>query len=108
MHEYKLACYDHHVRTGKMFATETGDAFGPAWIINFPTKQDWRDPSLLRWIKYGLVDLKLCIINNNIKSIAIPALGVGCGGLPWKEVQACINFQLYDLEDVNIQVYLPR
>ena len=83
MNEYAKACKAKQLQTGKMFITETGELMGPKWIINFPTKQHWRSPSKLEWIMAGLNDLKTFIINNNVKSIAIPPLGAGNGGLDW-------------------------
>lgn len=51
------------------------------WIINFPTKDDWRDPSRIEWIKTGLVDMLQQAETLQIQSIAVPLLGCGLGGL---------------------------
>ena len=81
MLKYTEACRSNKVVTGKMFITETDELVGPRWIVNFPTKQHWRSPSQIKWIEEGLVDLRNFIINNKVKSIAIPPLGAGNGGL---------------------------
>lgn len=57
----------------------------PAYIINFPTKSHWRDPSKLDYIRWGLTALRGVIPELNIRSIAVPALGadsVACRGHP--------------------------
>ena len=84
---YEAACKQKEVRVGHMFVTETGDLIGPKLIINFPTKQHWRGDSKMEWIDAGLEDLKRVIIEKGIRSIALPPLGSGNGGLKWEEVR---------------------
>lgn len=78
-------------------------------IINFPTKQDWRQPSKLEFIQIGLLKLKELILKEKITSIAIPPLGAGNGGLNWNTVkEELINFSnnLHEI-DINIFIYEP-
>jgi len=107
MAEYTKACKAKQVQTGQMFVTETDELMGPKWVVNFPTKQHWRSRSKLEWITEGLEDLKSFILINHIKSIAIPPLGAGNGGLDWPIVKEKIEQCLTELEDVNILVYEP-
>ncbi len=107
MREYAKACKLGEVVTGKIFVTETGELMGPKWIINFPTKQHWRAKSKIEWIDDGLVDLRRFIVDNNVKSIAIPPLGAGNGGLNWQDVKPKIQKALGDLDKVSILVYEP-
>jgi len=107
MEEYVRACKAKQVHTGKVFVTETGELMGPKWVVNFPTKQHWRSPSKIEWIDQGLDDLKYFITTNKIKSIAIPPLGAGNGGLDWHVVRQHIEKVLADLEGVEILVYEP-
>lgn len=107
MAEYNSACKLDLVHTGKMFVTKTGDLVPPYWIVNFPTKQHWKNRSQLEWIDKGLDDLKQFIVNNNIKSIAIPPLGAGNGGLEWQIVKSLIVAKLADLEQVDILIFEP-
>lgn len=107
MQEYAEACKAGQVQTGKMFITRTDEATGAQWIVNFPTKQHWRGYSEIEWIDNGLIDLRRFIIDNNIKSIAIPPLGAGLGGLRWQDVKPRIVDALQDLSDVNIIIYEP-
>ncbi|HWU76763.1 MAG TPA: macro domain-containing protein [Rhodanobacter sp.] len=104
---YSAACKQGEVRTGQMFVTERSAVLGPRWIINFPTKQDWRTKTRLLWVVDGLADLRRVIVDNNIRSIALPPLGCGNGGLNWAEVRPKIEEALGNLDGVDIQVYEP-
>lgn len=104
---YVAACQAGELRVGKMFVTQTGQVSGPRWVVNFPTKQHWRQPSQLRWVSDGLVDLRRFIAQHQVRSIAIPALGAGLGGLAWPDVRAAIESALAELDDVQITVYEP-
>src|SRR5882757_8496866 len=67
---YTDACKKEQIKIGHMFVTERQNwVGGPKWIINFPTKQHWRNPSKIEWIRDGLQDLKRFILKNGIRSI---------------------------------------
>lgn len=104
---YEAACKAKKVKLGEMFVTERVDLLGPKYIINFPTKAHWRFPSKLEWIEHGLNDLKRVIESKRIKSIALPPLGAGNGGLEWDDVRELIVKWAEDLTDVRIVVYAP-
>lgn len=105
---YQDACKEKAVHIGRVFATERRDVMGgPKWIINFPTKEHWRAPSRIEWIEAGLGDLRTFIERNAIRSIALPPLGSGNGGLDWKEVRPVIVRALEPLKQVSIIVYEP-
>ncbi|MBS0348634.1 MAG: macro domain-containing protein [Proteobacteria bacterium] len=103
---YAAACKAKEVKTGKMFVTSVHELDGPRWIINFPTKQHWRAPSRMEWVAEGLQDLRRFLIELQVKSIAIPPLGAGNGGLEWDEVREQIEQALGDL-DIDILVFEP-
>ncbi len=103
---YAAACKAKEVRTGRMFVTEVNELGGPRWIVNFPTKQHWRGNSRMEWIVEGLQDLRRFLIENKVKSVAIPPLGAGNGGLDWAEVRLHIEAKLADL-DSQIIVFEP-
>ncbi|UZT77098.1 macro domain-containing protein [Ectopseudomonas chengduensis] len=103
---YASACKAKQVQTGKMFITEVRELDGPRWVINFPTKRHWRSPSQMAWITEGLEDLRNFLIENQVKSIAIPPLGAGNGGLEWDAVREHIEATLSDLE-TEILVFEP-
>jgi O-acetyl-ADP-ribose deacetylase (regulator of RNase III) len=105
---YAQACKDKLVDTGNLYVTEdTSLMSGKKIIINFPTKKDWRKPSEYTYIELGLIELNKYIRTNRIKSIAIPPLGAGNGGLEWNKVKNLIEKYLSDSE-CEIQIYLPN
>lgn len=107
MQAYAKACNAEEVVTGKMFVTATNELMGPKWIVNFPTKQHWRSKSKMQWIEDGLQDLRFFIEKNQVKSIAIPPLGAGNGGLDWQAVKSKIEHALGDMQGVDIWVFEP-
>ena len=104
---YEQACKRREVRVGHMLVSSNEAHWGPRWIINFPTKRHWRNPSRIEWVEAGLSDLTECIRRLNIKSIAIPPLGCGNGGLDWNVVKDLIASRMESLESVDVRVYVP-
>lgn len=104
---YAAACERGEVQIGRMLVSENTGTAGPRWIIHFPTKQHWRHPSRLEWIEQGLEDLRRTIVTLGIRSIAVPPLGCGQGGLQWSAVRPLIGSALGDLPDVEVTVFEP-
>jgi O-acetyl-ADP-ribose deacetylase (regulator of RNase III)/uncharacterized protein YwgA len=104
---YHKACKNGEVQIGKMFITETNNLTNPKYIINFPTKQDWRAKSEYDYIEKGLADFIKQIQALDIQSVAIPALGAGNGGLDWTIVRPMIEKALEFLPTVQIELYEP-
>jgi O-acetyl-ADP-ribose deacetylase (regulator of RNase III) len=104
---YAAACESGEVQIGKMFVTAGVELDGPRWIINFPTKKHWRQPTKLDWVRDGLMALKEVIREKGIKSIALPPLGCGNGGLDWAVVRPLLERTLGDLPGVEVIVYEP-
>lgn len=105
---YARACSEGTVTTGRMFVThDRSPQTGEKIIINFPTKQHWRNASQYSYIEEGLANLVELIQEKSISSIAIPPLGAGNGQLEWPKVKALIEEYLGDLE-VNVFVYEPH
>ncbi len=91
--DYRQRCYIGAVKTGEMdwhWADKMSMA-KPTLIVNFPTKQDYCDPSLISYIQDGLDNLVYGCLLRKIESIAIPALGCGLGGLQWDAVKPLIE-----------------
>lgn len=103
---YAKACKAGEVKTGQMFTTPVQELDGPSWIINFPTKQHWRAPSRMEWVEEGLQDLRRFLVEERIRSVAIPPLGAGNGGLAWPAVRQRIERALGDL-DIDVEVFEP-
>jgi O-acetyl-ADP-ribose deacetylase (regulator of RNase III) len=104
---YAAACSRGELQPGRMFVFETGSMTNPKYTINFPTKRHWRRKSRLSDIESGLASLTKEITVRDIRSIAIPPLGSGLGGLYWPEVRPLIEHTLLPLADVKVVVYEP-
>lgn len=105
---YAAACVQNDIEIGKMFVFETGYVVYPYYIINFPTKRHWKNKSRLEYIDLGLLALVEEIRLRNIKSIAIPPLGCGLGGLDWNDVQPKIEEALQQITNLKIIIYEPK
>lgn len=105
--QYYNACKRKEIKIGNTYITENASSEFPKYIINFPTKDHWRDPSNIEFVNKGLEDLKVQIYKLDIKSIAIPPLGSGLGGLSWDLVRESIEKHLSVLGNVEIFVYEP-
>jgi O-acetyl-ADP-ribose deacetylase (regulator of RNase III) len=104
---YAAACRRQEVQPGRMFVFETGRLTNPRYVINFPTKRHWRGKSRIEDIEAGLEALAEEIRRRGIRSIALPPLGCGLGGLEWTEVRSRIEQALGGLTDVRILVFEP-
>ena len=106
--DYAQACDKGKVRMGRMFVYRTDRMFHPKYIINFPTKRHWKAKSRLEDIELGLKDLMRVIKDLGIKSIAVPPLGSGLGGLNWEEVKRKIIDSFDGVLDVEVLLYEPK
>jgi len=104
---YEAACKRGEVQPGRMFVTNN-DMLGVKWIINFPTKRHWRYPSRFDDIDRGLDSLVSEIRDLGIRSIALPPLGCGLGGLDWVAVKETIFRKLSVLDNVDVVVFEPN
>ncbi len=103
-HEYKVACKEGRLKIGKMHWTRENNKI----IINFPTKNKWREKSRIGYIVEGLESLIYVVRELNITSIAIPPLGCGLGGLNWNQVRKILTDNLEQIsDDVTIYIYQP-
>jgi O-acetyl-ADP-ribose deacetylase (regulator of RNase III) len=79
---------------------------GNKCVVHFPTKDHWKNPSRLEWIDKGLADLLGLLEEQQIKTVAVPALGCGLGGLDWKEVRKLIHKHFLDTR-IICEIYQP-
>lgn len=105
---YEKACKAGAVRPGSMFITEPGLLHGPRFVINFPTKEHWKGKSRMEHVEAGLASLVEEVRARHIRSIAIPPLGCGLGGLPWPKVRERIERAFAALPDVEVLLYEPQ
>jgi len=104
---YERACRAGNVRIGHMMVFPTESLTNPKYIINFPTKQRWRERSKIEFIDAGLRDLIRVTKELSLKSIAVPPLGSGLGGLDWKVVRPRIEGAFAVLPDVRVTLFEP-
>ena len=106
-HTYAKACERREIKPGRMFVFETGTLTNPRIIINFPTKRHWRDNSVIEDIETGLKGLAKVIRDRDLRSIAVPALGSGLGGLEWSDVRPRMDKALGGFDNVEVVVFEP-
>lgn len=104
---YAAACKRGEVRPGRMLTVPTGELVGPRYVINFPTKRHWRGKSRMEDIEHGLVALVEEVRRLGLRSIAIPPLGCGLGGLDWEQVRPRIEQAFAALSHVRVLLYEP-
>lgn len=105
---YERDCKAGEVKLGKMQVYDLGGLVGgPRWIINFPTKGHWRAGSRIADIETGLNDLVATLKQLQIRSIAVPPLGCGNGGLDWRDVRPRIESAFSEVPEVRVLVFAP-
>jgi len=105
--EYEDAAKAGDVHVGQVLVTKNPALLGPRWIIHFPTKKHWRNPSQLAWIRDGLKDLVRVVRGRGIRSVALPPLGCGNGGLEWFQVRQEIEAAAAEMPEVDVLVFAP-
>jgi len=104
---YERACRAGGMKPGKVFVFSTGSLVNPKYIVNFPTKRDWRAKSQIEDIRIGLKSLVEEIRGLGISSVALPPLGCGLGGLSWKDVKPLIERAFAALPSTRILLFEP-
>lgn len=79
----------------------------PQFIINFPTKRHWKGKSRLVDIETGLGDLVAEVKRLGIRTLGVPPLGCGNGGLDWRDVRPMIESALSNLPEVHVLLFEP-
>lgn len=104
---YRAACDRGEIQPGRMFVVDTAVNGPRKYIVNFPTKRHWKSNSRLEDISAGLDDLVRVVREQGIRSIAIPALGCGNGGLDWQVVRPLIEQACARTPDVRAVIFPP-
>lgn len=99
---YQRACKSGEMTTEKVLAYQ--EINGPM-IICLATKDDWRDSSKIEYVSAGLDDLVKQIETLGIRSVAIPKLGCGLGGLDWNKIRPLIVEKMSSLDGINVEIY---
>jgi O-acetyl-ADP-ribose deacetylase (regulator of RNase III) len=107
--EYAKLCKKGRIRVGEVWVWCESESHHvkPNYIVNFPTKDDWKQPSQLNWIVAGLDNLKNHVIMKEIASLAMPALGCNLGGLKFADVRMAVENSLGD-GPVAVTLFEPR
>jgi O-acetyl-ADP-ribose deacetylase (regulator of RNase III)/uncharacterized protein YwgA len=100
--QYQQACRRKKIRSGAPFLYRELHRN----ILCVPTKDNWKEPSKYEFIEAGLKAIRENYEKWDIKSLAVPPLGCGLGGLDWNKVKKIIIQFLDDLP-IDIEVYEP-
>ena len=101
--DYRNKCLNKQIKLGEVYLYEDTSS---KKIINFPTKNHWKNKSNIEDIENGLINLCDKIDKFGITSISIPPLGCGLGGLNWDDVYPLIIKYMTDL-NIQVEIYLP-
>ena len=104
---YHKACNAGEVQPGRMFVFDLHSMLNPKYVVNFPTKRDWRANSRYEDIESGLQTLVAEVRQRGIRSLAMPPLGCGLGGLDWNRVRPMIERAFANLPDVRLLLFAP-
>ena len=94
---FKKACAEGMMKPGGVqlirMDSRTGErsAKGDFTIAHVATKDHWQPPSRIEWVDEGLGKLAAAVEQRAIRSVAIPQLGAGLGGLDWRDVRKLID-----------------
>lgn len=104
---YKALCDRKALQPGEVFVFDLNRLENPRYVINFPTKKHWRGKSRLEYIESGLEALLGELRRLDIRSVAVPPLGCGLGGLSWEDVRQHIEEAFAELPEVRVLLYEP-
>lgn len=88
---YAARCERNEMKPGHVFVFKTDATIYPRYIIDFPTKRHWRGKSRMEDVESGLASLTEAIRTHGIRSVAVPPLGSGLGGLSWSDVRENVS-----------------
>jgi O-acetyl-ADP-ribose deacetylase (regulator of RNase III) len=105
--EYVAACKAGALKAGGVLTHEVPGGTHPRFILNVATKEHWRGNSRLEYIERGLAGLVAEVERLGIRTIAMPPLGCGLGGLRWADVYPRIQQAFTRVPDVRVLVFEP-
>lgn len=96
---YRKLCAEKKIQIGQLWLWKVPEQ----WVLNFPTKKHWRNPSKLSYVEAGLKKFVAQYEERGIREIAFPRLGCGNGELDWTDVRPLMERYLNSLP---IPVYI--
>jgi O-acetyl-ADP-ribose deacetylase (regulator of RNase III) len=105
---YQSACGRGEIQPGKVQVNDLNRFEQPHFVINVPTKRHWRGKSRMEDIDAGLEALVAEVQKLGVKSVAVPPLGCGLGGLDWDDVRPRIERAFESLPHVRVLLYEPK
>ena len=105
---YKALCDRKDLHPGMLFVYDLNRLENPRYVINFPTKQHWKGKSRLEDIEAGLEALVQETRKRRIRSIALPPLGCGLGGLDWDEVRPRVEQAFRAFPEIRVLLFEPK
>ena len=108
--DYVNRCRRKELKPGCPYLWQNPSMFGEGkdeLIINFPTKDNWRDPSKYEYVEDGLMRMRDLLSHADGRKVVMPAVGCGHGGLNWERIKAMIVRYLSDV-NANFIVTEPK
>ncbi len=106
--DYRTFCQAHALRPGDVLLHQREVSDNPR-ILSFASKDHWRNPTRIEWVERGLRDLAKMMQRAQPASVAVPAVGCGCGLLPWVKVRPLIHAAAEQMSaaGIDVLVYEP-
>lgn len=98
-YEYQELCKEKKYDIGSLLLWKKSEK----WVLLFPTKRHWRQPSRLEYIEAGLQKFADNWDKLGADSIAFPRLGCGNGALDWDDVRPVMERYL---AKIPLQIYI--
>jgi O-acetyl-ADP-ribose deacetylase (regulator of RNase III) len=98
--KYRALCESKKLSIGRLHLYKASNR----WILNFPTKKRWKDPSKIEYIEQGLSTFERAVERYGITSVVFPCLGCGFGGLDWSDVRKKVEKRVRNL-DIDVFLY---
>ena len=106
--DYQTTCFNGKMKVGKVHVYRRIEDYYPSYIFSFPTKEHWQGKSKIDYIISGMANLLVKVLDHDIESIAIPAIGSGLGGLDWyREVLPVVINIAQSIDDRKVMLYGP-
>ncbi|MEI7656892.1 MAG: macro domain-containing protein [Phycisphaerae bacterium] len=98
--EYERQCQAGRLQIGDLLVWKASTP----WVVNFPTKTDWKLPSRYEYVEAGLRRFAAIYAAEQITSVAFPPLGASLGGLDWDRVRDLMYRHLSPLANLSVTI----